>query len=181
MLYRLIICMCIWFTMFAGNSYAAVAMWISDVEQAKISKAVVVAKVGSSNVVNTDNGLRTVFQLQVEQVISGSAPSSIEMIVYGGTTTNNNANFHGNIELSEGERCVLFLFEQDNKWYATALQQSKYLIVEDPHYGEILTRNIDQLLVYKNDENNLEDYVESLPQPVLTLNNFIDMMKEEVR
>ena len=135
---------------------AAVAYYISDVDQAKISTAVVISTVGKSKVIETNRGFRTVYDIDVEEVLYGDAPSKIPLIVYGGTIGSQTLEIDGNIELHFGDYCVLFLLKQHDKWYPTALSQSKLTIVEDATRGTIVKRDNHQKLLLHTEKGTVD-------------------------
>ena len=139
----------VWFvcTLSTSQIDAAVAYYISEIDQAKISTAVVISTVGKSKVIETNRGFRTVYDIDVEEVLYGEAPSKIPLIVYGGTIGSQTLEIAGNIELHFGDFCVLFLLKQHDKWYPTALSQSKLTIVEDTTRGTIVKRDNHQKLL----------------------------------
>ena len=141
-----------WFGFGTTQISAAVAYYISDVDQAKISTAVVISTVGQSKVVETNRGFRTIYDIDVEEVLYGEAPSKIPLIVYGGTIGSQELSIAGNIELDFGDYCVLFVLKQQDKWYPTALSQSKLTIVQDSTQGVILKRENHQKLLLPTEQ-----------------------------
>ena len=149
----------VWFvcTLSTSQIDAAVAYYISEIDQAKISTAVVISTVGKSKVIETNRGFRTVYDIDVEEVLYGEAPPNLSLIVYGGTVGSQKLEIAGNIELQYGDYCVLFLLKQHDKWYPTALSQSKLTIVEDLTRGTIVKRDNHQKLLLHT-ETGFIDY-----------------------
>ena len=160
----------------SSDVYAAIAFYINDIDQAQISTAVVVSSIGTSKVIKTKRGIRTVYDVDVQEVLYGEAPSKISVITYGGIIGSQTVDFVGNIKLNLGDYCVLFLLEKEGKWYPTALSQSKLIIEDDPLLGKILIRDNHQKLLLQT-EQGVADY-QLLETNILSLNDLRQQLKD---
>ena len=159
---------------------ATSALHVTDVEQAAMSTAVVVARVGTSRVGMEPEGRfpLTFHRLEIEEALHGAAPATLELAQYGGEVDGRVHFLSGDAELKPGERCVLFIkhVKSEGIWYLTALAQSKYAIVQHPKRGERLERAHPHDLFVRDADGALSPWSESLPRPVVT----IESLREEL-
>lgn len=146
---------------------ATSALYFTDVEQARLSTAVVVATVGSSRQSLHPQWQRplTHTTLHVDEVLYGSAPDSVEIEQIGGVVDGVTTRIPGDATFEAGERCVLFLRKVDGGWYLTSLGQSKYGLVPSPD-GLVLDREIRMALYTRDDATGrLHRYEEPASKP----------------
>ena len=139
---------------------ATTALKVDDREQAALSTAVVVAKVGAHRVVLEPGGRYplTMWAIEVEETLYGVAPVQLELAQFGGLWEGRMHAIAGDAALEPGERCVLFLKQQDGRWFLTALQQSKYRIEGRGRLGEVLVRELEGGLVRWGPDGALEPW-----------------------
>ena len=163
-----------------STASATTALFVTDAEQAEISTAVVIAKVAGSEVLPHDKyeTLMTRTQLQVEEVLFGSAPSEVLLHQVGGTLDGKTIHVPGDARFELGERCVLFLRHVEGRWYLTAMEQSKYLIAEHPKFGLLMKRTLGEGIVTRNSEGALVDYEQPIRIPLKRVVAFRALMKQ---
>jgi hypothetical protein len=138
---------------------ATSALYLSEKEQAVQSTAVVVARVFERTPIDVEVHRRPMQQtrLLIDEVLYGQAPHEVELVQIGGTRDGISTTLPGDGVLHKGDRAVLFLRQEQGKWYLTALGQSVYYLVErnnQTHLAQDL-----QLNLYKRDTNdNLKKY-----------------------
>ena len=138
---------------------ATSALYLSEKEQALHSTAVVVARVFERTPMQVENHRRPMQQtrLLIDEVLYGQAPIEVQLVQIGGTRDGIRTALPGDGALHKGDRAVLFLRQEQGKWYLTALGQSVYYLVErnnQMHLAQDL-----QLNLYKRDTNdNLKKY-----------------------
>jgi len=151
---------------------ATSALYLSDVEQAAQSTAVVVASIGESKVGLHPQWKRpiTTTTVHVQEVILGKAPQQLTIEQLGGTIDGKTLHIPGDASFRRGERCVLFLRQLEGEWFLTAMQQSKYELREERR-GTFLRRSLSAgLFVWGRD--GLQPYQEPPTRPVSTLDDF---------
>ena len=111
---------------------ATSALYLSDVEQAAESTAVVIARVGEARQAVHPEWQRplTHTTIEVEEVLVGKAPANLTIEQLGGVLDGQVHYVPGDAVLKAGERCLLFLRNVDGGWFLTAMQQSKYELLE---------------------------------------------------
>ena len=156
------------------------ALFVTDAEQAQLSATVVVARVGSTRQSVHPNWNRplTHTRVDVEEVLWGEAPQSLEIVQYKGVLEGRHHKLAGDPELESGERCVLFLLQDEGKWYLTALDQSKYRILpaESP-LGQVLERKV-QTALFTREFDGLQRYIPPTPPPLKTVGSMRDMLSK---
>ena len=160
--YLLLAFICLALAVVPQTVTATTSLYVSDARQARLSTAVVVASVGASSVHATENprAAVTMTQIHVEEVLYGYAPPLLSLNQYGGVLGGQRFGIAGDASLEEGERCVLFLLQQDGQWYLTALEQSKYRLIQDPGSGLVLQRSLSSRVVYRGADGTLQPYQE---------------------
>jgi hypothetical protein len=120
-----------WCAVPTGTAEATSALRLDDLEQARVSTAVVVATVGVSEpgVHAVWNRPTTLTTVRIEEVLHGRAPATVKIEQLKTDAGGIHGTIPGDAELREGERCVLFLLREGDGWYLTALGQSKLRIV----------------------------------------------------
>ena len=68
--------------------------------------------------------------IEVEEVLVGKAPANLTIEQLGGVLDGQVHYVPGDAVLKAGERCLLFLRNVDGGWFLTAMQQSKYELLE---------------------------------------------------
>jgi len=144
--------------MAASSAYATSALRLDDVEQARISTAVVVATVGEARqALHPDWGRPVTFTtVRVEEVLRGDAPASLEIQQLRGERDGQVSRIPGDPELAAGERCVLFLRLERGDWFLTALGQSRYRIVREGDQ-ERLVHDVGLALFERTDDGSLKE------------------------
>ena len=138
---------------------ATSALYLSEKEQAVQSTAVVVARVFERTAIDVAAHRRPMQQtrLLIDEVLYGQAPEQVQLVQIGGTRDGISTTLPGDGVLHKGDRAVLFLRQEQGKWYLTALGQSVYYLVErnnQTHLAQDL-----QLNLYKRDGGgNLKKY-----------------------
>ena len=153
---------------------ATTSLYISDTEQAQLSTAVVVAKIQGSEVLPHDryDTLMTRTELRVEEVLFGDAPSNVTIHQIGGTLDGQTVYVPGDAKFERGELCVLFLRKIEDRWFLTAMEQSKYLLTENSKFGPLMTRTLSHSLVTRNEKGELVNYEEPIRPPIKRLKVF---------
>ena len=156
------------------SAWATTALHVTDLEQAGLSTAVVVVTVGAAEVAKHDRyeTIVTRTTLRVEEVLYGSAPVELELQQIGGTIGEKTVHIPGDAVFKRGERCVLFLRQHDGRWYLTAMEQSKYRLVEDPRFGLLMERKLGDGIVTRDEQGSLVGYVEPIQRPIKRLESF---------
>ncbi len=156
----------------ASSASATSALYLSEVEQAAQSTAVVVASIGEAKVGVHPKWKRpiTTTTVHVQEVIIGKAPAQLTIEQLGGTIDGKTLHIPGDASFRRGERCVLFLRQLDGEWFLTAMQQSKYELREERR-GTFLRRSLSEgLFVWGRD--GLQPYQEPPTRPLSTLDDF---------
>jgi len=126
---------------------ASTSPLLSDAEQAELSTAVVVAEVEEARLGVDERWDRGVARtsLRVVEVLAGQAPESLVVEQFVGRQGDRVYRMPGDARLSQGERCVLFLREVGGHWYLTAMQLSKYSVLDTasvPRIRRVMTGGI---------------------------------------
>ncbi len=166
---------------------ATSAIYVTPVEQARLSTAVGVATIGRSEVRVHPEWKRPITDttVHVAEVVVGAAPETLVIEQIGGTIDNQRLVVPGDARFEVGERCLLFLRKVEGNWFLTAMEQSKYTLVETPG-GTMLFRQLSGGLFVVNGQGRLEEYEEpgslktrSLRQMVERLRRAATEAKEE--
>ena len=159
---------------------ATTALYVTDSQQATLSKAVVIATIGDAKTsLHTEyNSIRTVTTIQVEEVLYGEAPAQLRIEQMGGTLNGRTLKIPGDANLKKGERCVLFLYHNSKGWFLTALQQSKYNLQAHPKLGWVMERTLPEGVVIRQPNGHLQSYKEAPNKPLKRLQNFRQQMKK---
>jgi len=152
----------------AGSAFATTALFVTDAEQAELSTAIVVATVGRAEVGPHERyeTVATRTTIRVDEVLYGQAPKELVINQIGGTLNGMTVYIPGDARLERGERCVLFLRQVEGRWYLTAMEQSKYRLVEDSRFGTIMERRLGDGIVFRNATGELVDYEEPIRAPI---------------
>lgn len=126
-----------------ASVFATSALLVSEVEQAALSDAVVVATVTHQAVSRHAEWGRavTASTIAVEQVLLGQAPEVLTIQQLGGELDGELLYIPGDARLAVGHRVVLFLKNDGGDWFLTAMEQSKYDVVPTID-GETLEREL---------------------------------------
>ena len=157
------------FILSASPAGATSALYLSDVEQAAESTAVVIARVGQAHqTVHVEwNRPLTLTSIEVEEVLLGSAPATLSIEQLGGVLNGKVHYIAGDARLKQGERCLLFLRKVDGGWYLTAMKQSKYELRESKR-GTFVKRDLSEGL-FVNTPAGLKAYEPPRERPVQLL------------
>jgi len=152
----------------AGSAFATTALFVTDAEQAELSTAVVVATVGNAEVGPHERyeTVATRTTIRVDETLYGQAPKELVINQIGGTLNGQTVYIPGDARLERGERCVLFLRQVDGRWYLTAMEQSKYRLVDHARFGTIMERRLGDGIVFRNATGELVDYDEPIRAPI---------------
>jgi hypothetical protein len=155
-------------------SFATSMYYIDDVQQAQLSDAVVIAKIGSAQTKPHPQykSLMTETEIMVEEIIIGNAPKFLKIRQMGGTMNGKTMVVPGDAKLEAGSKVVLFLNEQDGTWYLTALEQSKYNLEQHHRLGWIMKRALHEGILTRDTNGALIPFKPVQPKPFLTLNEF---------
>ena len=151
-------------------------LYFTDAEQARLSSAVVVATVGSARQEVHPRYQRpmTYTSFQIDEVLYGTAPKSVEIEQMGGTLDGITSRIPGDALFEEGEQCVLFLRYIEGGWYLTSLGQSKYALQPGPA-GLMLHREL-AMALYSRDEAGRLHRMEEPPRRPRSLGDLRDAM-----
>ncbi|MBJ81051.1 MAG: hypothetical protein CMH60_07020 [Myxococcales bacterium] len=144
---------------FNAEANATSALYLNVEEQAKESTAVVIARVYERTPIEVEAHRRPMQQTRVviDEILYGQAPQQIQLVQIGGTRDGLSTSLPGDGVLHKGDRAVLFLRQDQGKWYLTALSQSVYYLLE--RNGQIQLAQDLQLNLYRRDGNgNLKQY-----------------------
>ena len=160
--------------MFTSPSHATSMYFVSNLQQAQQSDAVVIATIGdaSSAPHPTYNTVMTETSIVVDEVLVGDAPKELTIRQIGGTLNGKTLHVPGDARLQKGSKVVLFLNAQDEIWYLTAMEQSKYDLSFHPKLGWIMKRNLPEGLWTRNAEGVLTPYKPKKQKPYLSLHDF---------
>ncbi len=138
---------------------ATSAILVSEVEQAEMSTAVVVATVTHQRPsVHPQWGrAMTLTTLDIERVLVGKAPSSVEIQQLGGERDGQVLHVPGDATWELGERAVVYLRQVDGEWFLTAMEQSKYRLVPSID-GEVLERQLSGGLYVRQPDGALREW-----------------------
>jgi len=149
-------------------------LYVTDVEQALQSDAVVVATIGQAVISPhpTYNTVMTETSIQIDEIITGNAPTPLTIRQIGGTINGKTLYVPGDARFKNGEKVVLFLNSHDGIWYLTAMEQSKYNLQKHPRFGWIMTRDLHEGLLTKASSGGLVPYKPITNKPFLSLTDF---------
>jgi hypothetical protein len=153
-------------------AHATSALYVSDDEQARLSSAVAVVTVGTAKQgVHPQWGRPiTRTELKIDELLYGSAPAAVVIEQFGGTVDGKTLRMPGDARFEPGERCVVFLRQQDGQWFLTAMEQSKYRIVRQGRL-DVLERSLGDGIFVRGGDGHLLPYEERLPKPVYLLSD----------
>ena len=162
------------------SAVATTALYVTDAEQAELSTAVVIARVGPSEVLPHDQyeTVMTRTTLRIEDVLYGAAPEQVLLHQVGGTLDGRTVYVPGDAKFERGERCVLFLRQVEGRWYLTAMEQSKYLLSDHPKFGALMTRKIGEGIRTRDARGTLVPYSPSVRSPMKRLATFRSSMAQ---
>ena len=162
----------LWFWL-CSTAQATTMMYLNDVQQAQLSDAVVVARIGSAHTAPHPDypTIMTDTTIIVEEVLFGQAPTELQLRQIGGTYQEKTLYIPGDARLKYDERVVLFLNENNGQWYLTALEQSKYTLVKQGRRGLVLSRTLNDGFVLRDASGQLRPYTPP-NKPPETLRSF---------
>jgi hypothetical protein len=157
---------------------ATTALYVTDAEQAELSTAVVIARVGVAEVLPHDRyeTVMTRTTLVIDDVLYGTAPEQVLLHQVGGTLDGRTVHVPGDAKFELGERCVLFLRQVEGRWYLTAMEQSKYLLNDHPRFGPLMTRELSAGLRTRDSRGALVAYRPGVRSPMKRLVSFRSSM-----
>jgi len=162
------------------SALATTSLFVTDAEQAQLSTAVVIARIGASEVLPHDTyaTVMTRTALQIDEVLYGAAPEQVLLHQIGGTLDGRTVLVPGDAKFESGERCVLFLRQVGGRWYLTALEQSKYHLSEHPKFGPLMERELGASIRMRNAQGALVDYEQPIHPPMKRLFTFRSQMSK---
>ena len=158
----------------ASDAQSTTALFLTDAEQAGLSTAGVISVVGPQRV-EFDETLKTTMtktSLDVLEVLYGAAPPSLEIEQIGGRLGDRTVSLPGDASLQPGELCVLFLFKDNQGWYLTALQQSKYVLSGGQDGIPLLSRQLGDGIVRRASTGELVPFNEDERRSTSSLKDF---------
>ena len=177
MIQKIILLSCLWFALSLQPASATTAYHVTDIEQARLSTAVVVARIGAAKTQAhpTYQSIMTETEVFVDEVLYGAAPARLRIRQIGGALNGKTLYLPGDARLKEGETCVLFLHKSNGTWFLTALEQSKYRLISMNRLGMIMERNLSEGIVTRDSNGKLVPYQEPKKAPIKRL---VDLRKE---
>jgi hypothetical protein len=153
-----------------GTAAATTALFVSEIDHAALSTAVVRGTIGEQVVerIPSTGRLVTRTTVRVDRVLYGVAPQTLVITQAGGVLGDRAERIAGDATLYAGEDVVLFVREQGGAWFLTALEQSKYAVVPSLD-GPLLEREIGEGLFLRTDSGALVPWVDDAPGVPLTL------------
>jgi hypothetical protein len=153
---------------------------VTDAEQAGLSTAVVIARVGSAEVLPHDQyeTVLTRTSLHIDEVLYGAAPEQVLLDQVGGTLGGRTVVVPGDASFEQGERCVLFLRQVEGRWYLTAMEQSKYRLNDHPKFGTLMTRKLGDGILTRDARGGLVPYSPVVQSPMKRLVPFRSSMAQ---
>jgi hypothetical protein len=165
----------------ADSAHATTAVYLSEVEHALESDAVVLATVGEQRVDRdpTSGRLFTHTVVHVQKPLYGQAPVAFEVHQMGGRLGDEVLQLPGDATLTPGESVCLFVRQVDGFWYLTALQQSKYSIIPSLD-GTLLERDLDVGLFLRSKGGPMRPFVDHSERSPMTLARLAIILHEVV-
>ena len=161
----------------AGLASATSALYLTDVEQARLSTAVVVAKVGEVKAeAHPTYRIVTRTKIEVDEVLLGQAPKELRIEQIGGSLDGVTVYVPGDARFEAGERCVLFLRQVEGGWFLTAMEQSRYALQERGRLGTVMQRELHSGLYKRDDQGRLVEFTEAPDRPIKLLRDFRSKM-----
>lgn len=157
----------------AGLASATSALYLTDVEQARQSTAVVLASVGTvTPAAHPTYRIVTHTTIKVDEVLLGNAPAELKIEQIGGTLNGVTVFVPGDAVLEPGEKVVLFLRQVDGGWYLTAMEQSRYQLRKQGRLGTTMHRELHTGLYKRDEQGRLVEFTEAPDRPVKLLSSF---------
>ena len=149
---------------------ATTALYLSEVEQATGSDAVILAIVGEQRVDrNPDSGrLYTHTTLHMSKSLMGETPEQFEVHQMGGRMGEEVLQIAGDATLVPGEQVCVFVRQVDGQWYLTAMEQSLYTVVPSLD-GLLLERELTSGLFLRTKGGDMTPWVDDSPGTPMTL------------
>jgi hypothetical protein len=153
----------------AAAVQATSALYVTDLEQAKLSTAVVAATVGTSHFEKSERYQTaiTLTKIKVDEVLYGKAPSELIIEQMGGTLGKVTTYLPGDARFEANTRVVLFLRQVEGGWYLTAMEQSLYRVV-----GGRLERELGDGMWIRSPTGRLVQFQEPVDRPDKTIDGF---------
>ncbi len=163
----------------ADSAHATTAVYLSEVEHALESDAVVLATVGEQRV-DRDPATGRLFThtvVHLQKSLYGEAPEAFEVHQMGGRLGEEVLRLPGDATLIPGELVCLFVRQVNGFWYLTALQQSKYTIVPSLD-GILLERDLDAGLFLRSKGGAMRPFVDDSEGSPMTLARLAIILEE---
>ena len=155
----LCVLLCIVAAMLLAPPVAATsAIYLDNASQSSQSDAVVLATVESIRPAIHPRWKRPLVmtRIRVDEILVGEAPRHLEIEQFGGNLDGRVTYVPGDANLVPGERCALFLRHRDGRWFLTAMEQSKFILVETAG-ALLLERNLGVQLFRRAPDGSLEE------------------------
>lgn len=158
----------------AQTASATTALYLSEVEHAAASDAVVLATIGAQRTDRDPNSGRlfTHSVVHVDKAVFGDAPAAFEVHQMGGRMGDEVQYIPGDARLQTGERVLLFVRKVDDQWYLTALEQSKYSVVPSLD-GTLLERELHGGLFLRSKGGAMTPWVDDTEGSPMTLDRLV--------
>lgn len=155
------------------DAHATTAVYLSEVEHASLSDAIVLGTLGAQRTERdpVTGRIWTYTIVRVDKPLYGAAPAELEVSQIGGTLGTETLHIEGDATLAPGEAVCLFLRHVEGRWYLTALEQSKYSLVPSLD-GMLLERSLGGGLFLRGEQGELtpfDDDSEDHPMTVARL------------
>ena len=149
---------------------ATTLFYLDDIQQAELSDAVVVARIGTAQTSPHPDypTIMTETTIIIEEILLGHAPSELKIRQIGGRYQGKTLFVPGDAQFKYNERVVLFLNEKNGHWYLTALGQSKYSLVSQSRKGWVLSQSLGDGFVQRAPSGELVPYTppQKPPEPL---------------
>ncbi len=163
----------------ADSAHATTAVYLSEVEHALESDAVILATVGEQRV-DRDPATGRLFThtaVHLQKSLYGDAPVDFEVHQMGGRLGDEILRLPGDATLIPGEAVCLFVRQVDGFWYLTALQQSKYSVIPSLD-GTLLERDLDEGLFHRSKVGPMRPFVDDSEGSPMTLARLAIILEE---
>lgn len=158
-------------------AHATSMVQVDVVEQALDSTAVVFAEVVSADPSVTPQRSYVDTQVRVLSLLTGEAPSVLNIRQVGGTHGGRTVFVPGDGRLIPGERVVAFIRRVDGRWYLTAMAQSVWH-VEGTGRDAQVHRDFDGVAFYeRGPDGSVQTPSQSLPE-YATYGELVDAVRD---
>lgn len=141
------------------QAQATTAVYLTEVEHAQSSDAIVLARIGEQRVDRdpATGRILTHTVVHVEKPLMGTPPVAFEVHQMGGRIGDEVLYLPGDATLTPGEDVLLFVRQVEGRWFLTALQQSKYSVIPSLD-GLVLERDLEGGLFLRGQNGELTPF-----------------------